>query len=166
MKSWGVQFRKAFARIGHLRSLIPKTVNVIALTSTATKTLSVIIERLSLHNVTIVAIPPSRDNIMYKVQPRDSSNVHAFTNEIVEEISNTRLDYPKTIVYIRTYKDCISLYQLLKSKLGKNFTEPVGYPNLSGYRLIEMYTRVLPSEKKDEVLHMFSALKTKVRLVI
>ena len=56
MKSWGDQFRKAFARIGHLRSLIPKTVNVIALTATATKTLSVVIERLSLHNVTIVAI--------------------------------------------------------------------------------------------------------------
>ena len=167
VKSWGDQFRRAFARIGDLRSLIPKTVNVLALTATATtETLSVVVERLSMHNVIIVAMPPSRDNIMYKIKPRDSSNVHAFTDEIVEKISSTRLDYPKTVIYVRTYKDCISLYQLLKSKLGENFTEPVGYPNLSGYRLIEMYTRVLPSEKKDEVLHMFSAVKAKVRLVI
>ena len=167
VKSWGDQFRKTFARIGHLRSLIPKTVNVLALTATATRdTLSVVVERLSMHNVTIAAIPPSRDNILYKIKTRDSSQVYAFTDEIVEEISSTRLDYAKTVVYVRTYKDCINLYQLLKSKLGENFTKPIGYPNLSGYRLIEMYTRVLPSEKKDEVLHMLSAVKAKVRLVI
>ena len=167
VKSWGDQFRKAFARIGDLRSLIPKNVNVLALTATATtETLSVVIERLSMHNVTIVAVPPSRDNVMYKIMPKVSSNIHAFTDKIVEEISSMRLKYPKTIVYVRTYKDCISLYQLLKSKMGHNFTEPIGYPNLSGYRLIEMYTRLLPSEKKDEVLYSFSAVKTNIRLVI
>ena len=57
VKSWGDQFRRAFAHIGDLRSLIPKHVNVLALTATATtETLSVVIERLSMHNVNIVAI--------------------------------------------------------------------------------------------------------------
>ena len=149
VKSWGDQFRKSFARIGDLRSLIPKNVNVLALTTTATtQSLSLVIERLSIHNVSVVAVSPSRDNIMYKVMPKANSNINAFIDEIVEEISSARLNYPKTIVYVRTYEDYINLYQLLKSKMGYNFTDPIGYPNLSGYRLIEMYTRLLPSEKK------------------
>ena len=60
VKSWGDQFRRAFARIGDLRSLIPKSVNVLALTATATtETLSVVMERLLVHNFLVVAIPPS-----------------------------------------------------------------------------------------------------------
>ena len=50
--------------------------------------------------------------------------------------------------------------------MDNNFTDPIGYPNLSGYRMIEMYTWLLPSEKKDEVLCSFSAVKAKIRLVI
>ena len=96
---------------------------------------------------------------MYKVMLKANSNINAFTDEFVEEISSARLNYPKTIVYVRTYKDCINLYQLLKSKMDYNFTDPIGYSNLSGCRLIEMYTCLLPSEKKDEVLCSFSAVK-------
>ena len=77
-----------------------------------------------------------------------------------------RVQFPKTIVYVRSYKDCITIYQLLKSKMGLGFTDTMGYPNLSVYRLIEMHTRVLPPEKKDEVLHSFSKVKGKLRLVI
>ena len=36
VKTWGDEFRLAFAQIGELRSLIPASVNVIALTATAT----------------------------------------------------------------------------------------------------------------------------------
>ena len=37
VKSWGDQFRKSLAQIGDLRSLLPKGVNILALTATATK---------------------------------------------------------------------------------------------------------------------------------
>ena len=103
VKSWADQFRKAFVRIGDLRHLIPKNVNVLALTATATtRSLSLVIERLSVHNVSVVVVPPSQDNIMYKVMPKTNSNINAFTDEIVEEISSVRLNYPKTTVYVRT----------------------------------------------------------------
>lgn len=36
VKTWGDQFRTTFAQIGDLRSLIPSTVNIMALTATAT----------------------------------------------------------------------------------------------------------------------------------
>lgn len=165
VKSWGDQFRRSFARIGNLRSLLPKGVNVLALTATATEeTLAVVIKRLSMHNITVVAMPPCRDNICYIL--KSGFNIQDFTDEIVKEFLQRRINFPKTIVYVRSYKDCATLYQLLKSKMGLEFTEPVGYPNLSGYRMIEMYTRVLPPEKKDEVLHSFSAVEGKLRLII
>ena len=165
VKSWGDQFRKSLARIGDLRSLLPKDVNIMALTATATEeTLGVVIDRLSMHEVSIVAMPPCRDNIYYEL--KSGSNIQGFTDEIVREFCEKRVRFPKTIIYVRSYKDCITVYQLLKSKMGLDFTEPVGYPNLSAYRLIEMYTRVLPPEKKEEVLHSFSIVNGKLRVVI
>jgi len=45
----GDDFRKAFSEIGSLRSIIPRSVNILALTAIATKeTLDVVTERLSL----------------------------------------------------------------------------------------------------------------------
>ena len=37
VKTWGDSFRKAFAEIGDLRSIVPSLVNVLALMATATK---------------------------------------------------------------------------------------------------------------------------------
>ena len=164
VKSWGDQFRKSFSRIGDLRSLIPKGVKILALTATAThETVSVVIDKLSMQEVKTVALSISRDNICYKLNSR--SKIEDFTDDICKEFSQKRTGFPKTILYVRTYKDCIRMYQLLKTKMAGEFTEPVGYPNLSGYRLIEMYTRILPAEKKDEILTSFSN-NTNLRLVI
>jgi len=167
VKSWGDQFRKSFARIGDLRSLIPKDVNILALTATAThETVSVVTSRLSMHEVKVVALSPCRDNICYKIKSSSSTKLEDFTDDISKELSQKRVKFPKTILYVRTYKDCIRMYQLLKAKMASEFTEPVGYPNLSGYRLVEMYTSILPAEKKDEVMGTFSIKNGKIRLVI
>ena len=69
VKTWGDQFRRSFARIGDLRSLLPKNVNVTALTATATvETLDVVIQRLSMHNVYLVAMPPCQNNIFFALK--------------------------------------------------------------------------------------------------
>lgn len=167
VKLWGDRFRKAFARIGDLRSLIPKAVKVLALTATAThETVSVVISRLSMNEVRMIALPTSKDNICYQVKSDSAANTETFTDDICKEFSQKRVNFPKTIVYVRTYKDCIRIYQLLKAKMGNEFTEPIGYPNLSAYRLVEMFTRILPIEKKDEVLSSFSIVNGKLRLMI
>ena len=166
IKSWGDQFRKSFSRIGDLRSLIPRSVKILALTATATyETVSVVIDKLSMQEVKIVALSTCRDNICYKLKSSPSTKIEDLTDDICKEFSQKRTEFPKTILYVRTYKDCIRIYQLLKTKMAGEFTEPVGYPNLSGYRLIEMYTRILPVEKKDEILSSFSN-NTNLRLVI
>ena len=53
-------------------SLISKCVNVLALTATAITEILSVMERLSVHNFTVVSKPPSRDNIRYEIKPKVS----------------------------------------------------------------------------------------------
>ena len=165
VKTWGDQFRTTFARIGDLRSLIPSTVNIMALTATATsETLCVVRCRLSMDKPTLIALPPCRDNIKYQVHSK--IDVDDFTTSLCKEFASKRTSFPKTVIYVRLYSDCTSVYMLLKHKMGIAFTEPPGYPNLSGFRLVDMFTAVLTTEKKEEVLGSFAKSGGKLRLII
>ena len=165
VKTWGDEFRKTFAQIGNVRSMIPKTVNVLALTATATaETFHVVTKRLSMDTPTLVALPPYRDNISYSVPPK--VDVDQFIDSIAIELKEKRTMFPKTVVYVRSYSDCSKIYMSLKVKLGDEFTEPPGCPNVTGHRIVDMFTRVLTTEKKDEVLHSYSEIGGNLRLVI
>ena len=77
VKTWGEEFRVAFAQIGEIRSLIPPEVNIISLTSTATSaTYEVVKRKLCLKNPTLVAVTPNRDNISYRVHSKICSHLH------------------------------------------------------------------------------------------
>ena len=165
VKTWGDAFRTTFAQIGDLRSLIPSTVNVMALTATATsETYYVVTRRLLMDKPKLIALPPYRDNIAYKVHSK--IDVDDFTTSLCREFASKRTSFPKTVIYVRAYNDCSSVYMLLKHKMGDGFTEPPGYPNLSGFRLVDMFTAVLTTEKKEEVLESFAKSSGKLRLVI
>ena len=165
VKTWGDEFRTAFSKIGSLRSLIPQKVHVMALTATAmTETYHVVTKRLSMHNTVLMALPPYRDNIMYEVRPK--IDLDQLTTSLCDEINMKRIAFPKTVIYVRSYSDCSNIYLLLKKKLGPNFTEPPGYPNMTGFRLIDMFSRVLTQGKKDEVLQSFSKAGSLLRLII
>ena len=62
VKVWGDEFRVALASIGELRSLIPSTVSVMALTATATHhTFDAVVQRLSMRNPAVIALPPGKN---------------------------------------------------------------------------------------------------------
>ena len=165
VKTWGDKFRKTFANIGELRSIIPVSVKVLALTATATtETFFTVTRRLSMDNPNLVALPPNRDNIGYKVAPK--IDIHELTDSLCVELKSKRCYFPKTIIFVRTYQDCSNIYMFLKKKMGTMFTEPAGYPNVSAYRLVDMYSRVSTIEKKEEVLQSFCVCGGKLRLVI
>ena len=68
---WDAEFRPAFAAIGNLRSIIPNHVKVIALTAIATSdTYQALTHQLALVNPVLVAIPPNRPNIKFKVSQK------------------------------------------------------------------------------------------------
>lgn len=94
VSKWGDEFRIAFARIGDLRSIVPTRVHMLALTATATQeTLQVVLQRLSLKDVVVVALPPSRPNIIYKVQPLQ--NLEEFTNSLSADLRKLVLLTPE-----------------------------------------------------------------------
>ena len=165
IQSWGDEFRTAFAEIRNIRSIIPKRVKIMALTATATQsTLEIIIDRLALDKPTIITISPQRTNIFYKVEPAIS--LDQLTTNISEEMTEKGLNFPKTVLFCRQYCDCSNLYITLRHKLGERLTEPPGYPDLSEFRIVEMYTRVSKPEKRESIIKSFSTPNGTLKLVI
>ena len=156
IKLWGDQFRKAFSMIGSLRSLVPCSVNVMALTATATtETYHCALKCLSMSDPVLIALSPDRGNIRYSVHP--SANIKELCELLHVELSDTGKKFLKTVVFVRKYSDCSDLYTLLEHKLGSAITNPPGYPNVSKYRRVEMYSRIMTTEKKEQVLSNFSS---------
>ena len=129
IQTWGDQFRVTFSQIGDIRSVIPKQVNIMALTATASKdTLCSVIKRLSLRDPVIVAVSPYRENISYAV--RADVNMDKLTIEVSEEIKTLQRNSPKTVIFVRSYKDCSCIYAMVKRKCGIYFTEPPNFPDV------------------------------------
>ena len=71
----GDSFRREFARIGEIRSIVPSNVKVMALTTTATAlTRKVVISRLCMNDPFIIYVPPTKTNIFYTVTQKSSLN--------------------------------------------------------------------------------------------
>ena len=116
--------------------MIPSYVNVLALTATATvDTLRAVETRLNLQNPALIALPPDRPNIFYTVfkQP----DMAAFVAEMASELSEKRLQHPKTVIFCSSYMDCAEMYRSLRSELGAQFTEPPSYPDLQQFRMVD-----------------------------
>lgn len=165
VSKWGDKFRVAFAKIGELRSLIPQHVHVLALTATATQeTLRVVSHRLSLKDVVVVALPPSRPNIMYKVQPLQK--LEEFSNCLSTDIKRLGIAFPKTVVFCQKYTDCSQLHLTIRKKLGGALTHPPDYPDLHQFRLVDVYTRVSTVPMREKVLNSFTKPDSTLRLLI
>ena len=163
---WGEQFRKAFFVIGNLRSLVPSGVNVMALTATATlETFHVVKRQLSMsEDVVLVTLPPEKSNIRYCMRPE--INLEELGECLHEEMMDKEHVFPKTLLFVRKYKDCSDVYAMLKQRLGSGLTNPPGYPDLSKYRRIDMYSRVMTIGKKNQVLSSFMSEDSPLQLVI
>ena len=82
--------------------------------------------------------------------------MEVFAAEIAGNIKEEGANYPKTIIFCRTYQACSMLYLQLKHLLGQFFTQPCGYPDL---RVVDMYTKASLPHMKEKVLATFSHRK-------
>lgn len=152
------------SRIGEIRSLVPKSVNIMALTATATVQLRKDISGIiGLQNALVVAISPFRQNIIYSV--KDFVSVHQTFLPLVEAILNRGLQVPKTIIYCRRMDDCSELYSYFRCKLKENFTFPIGTPDLPRFRMVDMFTSCIEPEIKNTILEHFTK-KNNPRILI
>lgn len=165
IQTWGEKFRRSFSKLGELRSLIPSGVNIMALTATATTTtFEIVKEKLSLSNPVLVSTSPFRNNIAYRVAPK--SDISEFCCSLCDELREKRIGYPKTIVYVRTYRDCYDIYLMIRRRLGREILHPPEAPNLSQFLMVDMFTRVNTNVKKEQIIGRFREVNSTLRIVI
>ena len=161
----GDHFRKTFAEIGTVRSLINKDINILALTATASsETAEIIFERLSMVNVKTIGLSPERPNIKYYVLPMPE--MEDICSTLAKELIADRASMPKTVVFCQTLKQCGDFYAEMKSELGQYLTEPPGAPRVIPFSMVSMFTSASRAELRAEVLQEFCCEKTNLRLVI
>ena len=98
----------------------------------------------------VIALSPQRPNIYYSRRP--PINLDELTTYLADSLREERSYFLKTILFCRTYKDCGDLYTTIKYKLGKDFTDPSGYPELDEFRLVELYTHECQDQKREKKL--------------
>lgn len=159
----GDEFRFAFAEIGSVRSLIPRSVRILALTATATKeTLESVKSRLSLQDPAVIGLPPDRVNIKYTVCPPVKDLCH----QLSDELASKRLDTPKTVLFCRSLQHCANIFATIKRLLGKNITEPPESPPNYSNCLVSVFTSVSTVHMRELLLQEFTTAGTKLRLLI
>lgn len=162
----GEKFRRAFANLGEVRSLIAENVHLMALTATATRASRTAICRiLGMTKPHIIAMSPNKNNINYSVATKSSSIEETFA-PLAEEIRRLRVNVDKTIIFSCTYESVTSIYRYFKSRLGKGKTEPPGYPDVACFRILDMFTSCTHPEVKDSILESFRDPSSTLRLVI
>ena len=160
----GDKFRCEFARLGEVRSLIPQTVKIMALTATATLcTRKEIYKRLSKTPV-LVYRPPAKCNIAYTVHSKPSieSSVMPVCNKLLKEGSNCA----KVLIYCRKYDEVSLMYSMFRQQLGAHFTNPEGAVNLVKYRLVDMFSKCTETQVKNEIVTAFVNPASNLRVVI
>ncbi len=138
-----------------MRSLLPKGVCVMALTATATKQVrQAVIRTLGMKTPHIIAYSPCKKNIMYAVST--FSSLEQSFEPFITRLRNDRTEFPRMIIYARSFDMCSNIYLYFKNELGEDFTEPSDAPDLSRFRLVDMYTSIIEKEHKDGILDLFT----------
>lgn len=162
----GQSFRKEFSHLGEIRSIVPCSVHLMALTATATlSTRKYIVSNLGMQDPAIIYIPPVKNNIAYFVADKPKSGISAAFSPIVEKLIRERDKMDRLIIFCRTYDDVIGIHRYFLNALGEYYTEPKGSPNYVKYRVVDMYTHCTHQSVKKKILEQFTSPST-LRVII
>ena len=161
----GETFRKEFLLIGEARSLVPDNVRMMALTAIATRsTREEVCRRLGMVKPVLVTESPNRTNIKYTI--KSAENIEETFSQLVEEIRRLRTAMDKIIIFCRTYDDCSRIYIFLRTRLGIEGVEPIAAPDLSRFRLVELFTACTQKSVKDSILDSFRNPSGTLRVIV
>ena len=72
----------------------------------------------------------------------------------------------RTIIFCKQQETCGRLYLLFRMRLGKEFTHPVGYPDVPQFRLVDMFTSGTHSSVKESITAAFNSPSSNLRVLI
>lgn len=84
---------------------------------------------------------------------------------IVEKLKEEREKMPRMIIYGRTFGICADIFLYFKEVLGENITEPTDAPDLSQFRLVDVFTSVTEQSQKEWIINAFTR-SSHLRVVI
>lgn len=161
----GSSFRKEFNNISEVRSLIPSGVKLMALTATATKTSrKEIMKSLAMFDSVVVATTPDKPNIKYFVS--EKTDFDSMFKHTIEQIRLKSVECPRGIIFCSTIIGCSDVYKFFKRRLGSAMTHPAGSPDVSKFRLVDMFCSCTQEDVKSNIVESFSSSSGTLRLVI
>ena len=135
-----------------------------ALIATATRTLRYLVtQTIGMRNPYILAKSPCKKNMMYAVSK--FQDVPTTFKAVVERLKSEREKMPRMIIYGKSFSVCADIYLFFRAQLGKSITEPTSAPDLSRFRLVDVFTSVTDQQQKDGIINAFTR-DTQLRVVI
>jgi len=138
-----------------------------ALTATATKvTRKDVCKSLALKHPELILQSPEKSNIIYKVLRRGDTSMEETFAPFTEELRRNRRGTDKTIIFCRTYEDTSHIYLYFKDMLKHEMTDPVGYHDVSKFRMIDMFSATTPLNVKEWIVKSFVNPYSRLRIVV
>ena len=132
-----------------------RSVNLMALTATATVSTRNFIKNLSMHNPAIVYVPPFKGNIMYFVLDKRKDGIYEEFQPIIIRLIIDR-NMGRVTIFCRTYQDAIAIEFFFLHALGEYSTEPKGSPNYVFNRVFDLYSHCTHPSVKENFLKQFT----------
>ena len=149
----GEDYRPEFSRLGEIRSLIPKHVNVMALMAIATVMLQRhVMETLCMINPAIIETSPEKGNLHFSVVTYDSVETSFYP--LMEEVKKNRTKLDRTLIFCRRPIDCAKLWMSFCNCLGEAITEPPG--SCIKIPHVDCFTGCIDQSVRDIILKQFS----------
>ena len=137
-----------------------------ALTATvSSKTRKEVVHLLGMYKPVFITKSPDKPNIIYSVNEKQLSLEDTFYS-FAEELRRKRTEMEKTIIFCRTYNDCSYLYLYFRDVLQNEITEPIGYPDISQFRILDMFNACNTSHVKSNILSSFASPKSRLRVIV
>ena len=152
----GDEYRPEFSLLGEIRSAMPKDINVIALTATATTLLQkTVIQKVGMINPVIVEVSPEKSNLYFNVV--EFQSVEISLQPLMQELKEKCENMERTIIFCRRPIDCAELWMAFRNYMGQFITEPPGcYVDIPELRLVDCFTGCTDQVVKDIILKQFS----------
>ena len=112
------EFHQEFSRISEIRSLVPKDVNLMALTATANLTTrTIVIESLDMRGCHVISQLPNKPNMSYSVVMKSDNHLDLL-QPLIDDLCSMGVKCERCIVFCHTY-DTMKLFQTLVLELNK-----------------------------------------------
>lgn len=92
--------------------------------------------------------------------------IEDFIQMLAVPLSEVGIAMPCVIIFCKRYDECSTMYRLFRSYLGEQFVVPRGAPDVTKYRLVDMYTRCTEACVKEDILQSFCHPEGKLRVII